>query len=216
MFHMLLGALEAGGTKMICSFGDEHGHITDRARFDTRQPEETIPRLIRYFGEKPIEALGIGSFGPLDLNPASVSYGSITTTPKKGWEFYPLLRVFREALRVPVHIDTDVNAAALAEQRLGAAKDVKSCLYVTVGTGVGGGLMIDGRLVHGLIHPELGHMQLRAAPDDPAPDGFCAFHKGCLEGLASGTAMRRRWNTAASPGRTRGCTHSGAWRTKRR
>lgn len=194
---MLYGALEAGGTKMICSLGDENGNISDRARFDTRLPEETIPQLIEYFSGKPIQALGIGSFGPLDLNPASMTYGHITTTPKKGWENYPLLQAFKNALHVPVQIDTDVNAAALAEQRLGAARGVNSCLYVTIGTGVGGGLMIDNKLVHGLMHPEFGHMILRSAPNDPAPDGFCAFHKGCLEGLASGTAMRKRWRTPA-------------------
>ncbi len=194
---MLLGALEAGGTKMICSLGDEQGHLLDRARFETWSPEETMPELLHYFAGKGIDALGIGSFGPLDLNPSSPTYGCITTTPKAKWQHYPLKKAFEDALNVPVALDTDVNAAVLAEQRLGAARGVSTCLYVTVGTGIGGGVMVNGELVHGLIHPELGHMLLRPAKDDPAPDGFCPFHASCAEGLASGTAIRKRWGVRA-------------------
>ncbi len=194
---MLLGALEAGGTKMICSLGDEQGHLLDRARFETRSPEETMPELLQYFAGKGIDALGIGSFGPLDLKPSSPTYGCITTTPKVKWQHYPLKKAFEDALNVPVALDTDVNAAVLAEQQLGAARGVGTCLYVTVGTGIGGGVMVNGELVHGLIHPELGHMLLRPAKDDPAPDGFCPFHVSCAEGLASGTAIGKRWGTRA-------------------
>ena len=194
---MLLGALEAGGTKMICSLGDEQGHLLDRARFDTRSPEETMPELIRYFSGKGIAALGIGSFGPLDLNSQSPTFGYITTTPKEKWQNFPLKKAFEDALHVPVALDTDVNAAMLAEQRLGAAQAVSTCLYVTVGTGIGGGVMVNGQLVHGLIHPELGHMLLIPAKDDPTPQGFCPFHVSCAEGLASGTAINKRWGVKA-------------------
>lgn len=194
---MLLGALEAGGTKMICSLGDETGKIFSRERFETRAPADTMPKLLAYFASQPIRALGIGSFGPLDLDPASAAYGAITNSPKKEWVGYPLLTAFRKALAVPVALDTDVNAAALAEYRLGAGRGANSCVYFTIGTGIGGGLCIDGRLIHGLTHPEMGHMPLKPHADDPSPEGFCPFHRGCAEGLASGTAMRARWGMPA-------------------
>lgn len=194
---MILGALEAGGTKMVCSIGNEKGEVWNTQSFPTLDPEKTIPQLIEYFDGKGIEALGIGSFGPLDLDEKSATYGYITSTPKPNWSDYPLLPAFRDALDVPVMIDTDVNAAALAEITLGAAKGLNSCLYVTVGTGVGGGLVVEGNLVHGLLHPELGHMLMRPVAGDPAPDGFCPYHKGCLEGCASGPAIERRWGKSA-------------------
>lgn len=190
---MLFGALEAGGTKMVCSIGDENLNILDRAVFPTVTPDVTIPEMIRYFRSHSISALGIGTFGPVDLNETSDTYGYITTTPKPHWANTPILTDMKNALNVPALIDTDVNAAALAEFTAGAAKGLKSCLYVTIGTGIGGGLIIENNLVHGLVHPELGHMLLRPSPDDPAPDGFCPFHKGCLEGLASGPAIEKRW-----------------------
>ena len=194
---MVLGALEAGGTKMVLSIGNEKLEIIDRVSIPTRSPEETMPEMIAYFRDKHVDAIGIGSFGPLDLDPASPTYGSITTTPKPGWAGVPLMKMLTEGAGAPGEIDTDVNAAALAELECGAAKGLKSCLYVTIGTGIGGGLIVEGNLVHGLVHPELGHMLLRPDPDDPAPDGFCPFHKGCLEGLASGPAMQKRWGESA-------------------
>ena len=194
---MLFGTLEAGGTKMVLSVGNEHNELLEQASIPTEAPGKTIPEMISWFRNKGIAALGIGTFGPVDLNPASPTYGWITKTPKPGWTDTPLLPPMRDALGVPALIDTDVNAAALAEWQLGAAKGLKSCLYVTVGTGIGAGLVIEGRLVHGLVHPELGHMLLRQEPDDPAPDGFCPYHRGCLEGLASGPAMEKRWGTKA-------------------
>lgn len=182
---------------MVCVLGDENGQILDRCSYPTETPEQTMANIIGYFSGKSIEALGIGSFGPLDLDKSSQTYGYITSTPKPGWANYPIMDVLKKALGVPVALDTDVNAAALAEVTYGAAKGLKSCLYVTVGTGVGGGLIIEENLVHGLVHPELGHMLLRSAPNDPSPDGFCPYHKGCLEGLASGPAIEKRWGKSA-------------------
>jgi fructokinase len=190
---MRLGALEAGGTKMVCSIGDENGKILDRAKFPTLTPAETVPPMIEYFQKAGVEALGISSFGPLDLNPASPTYGYVTTTPKPGWANYPLLPAFREALKVPVGIDTDVGGAALAEYLMGAAKGLKNCVYVTVGTGVGAGVVAEGRLLHGMVHPEWGHMLMRPHPEDPMPRGVCPYHDGCLEGLACGPAIDKRW-----------------------
>ncbi|NLB91534.1 MAG: ROK family protein [Clostridiales bacterium] len=193
---MLFGALEAGGTKMVCAVSDTPDHIIDTITFPTRTPEETMPEMIAYFQHHGVCALGIGSFGPLDLHTASSTYGSITSTPKLAWQQYPLYAVFQKALQVPMLIDTDVNAAALAEATFGAAKGLNSCLYVTVGTGVGGGLFIEKNLVHGMVHPELGHMLLTPRQDDPLPEGSCPFHKHCIESLASGTAMAAKWDDA--------------------
>ena len=194
---MRFGTLEAGGTKMVLSVGNEQNELLEQATIPTETPEKTIPAMIAWFKDRNIAALGIGTFGPVDLNPASPTYGWITRTPKPGWRDTPLLPPMRDVLGVPVRIDTDVNAAALAEWRLGAAKGLKSCLYVTVGTGIGAGIVAEGRIVHGLMHPELGHMLLRQEKEDPAPDGFCPYHHGCLEGLASGPAIAKRWGIKA-------------------
>ena len=191
------GALEAGGTKMVCSIGNENCEVLERISIATGNPEDTIPKIVSFFRGREIRALGIGSFGPLDLDKHSHTYGYITSTPKPGWENYPFLPVMSEALDVPAEMDTDVNAAALAEFKMGVAKGLKSCLYVTVGTGIGGGLIIEGRLVHGLVHPELGHMLLRPVEGDPVPNGFCPYHEGCLEGLAAGPSIEKRWGVSA-------------------
>ena len=194
---MRLGALEAGGTKMVCAVGDEKGNVIARESYPTLEPERTIPALIDYFRDKGIEALGIGSFGPLCLDRTDPKYGCITTTPKLSWIDYPLRDAFLKALNVPVGIDTDVNAAALAEARLGAGKGVDSLVYYTVGTGVGGGAVVEGNLLHGLVHPEMGHMLLRPDPRDPTPNGFCPYHVGCVEGMANGPAIEKRWGVSA-------------------
>lgn len=194
---MRYGAIEAGGTKMVLAAADEQLNIIARITLPTKTPEETVPRMLAFFREHPVDALGIGSFGPLDLNPASRHFGSITKTPKLSWQDYPLLQVVRDELQIACAIDTDVNAAALCEAEMGAGKGFKNCVYVTVGTGIGGGIYCEGKLVHGLMHPEVGHMLLRAHPDDPCPDGFCPYHTGCLEGLASGLAMEKRWGVSA-------------------
>ena len=194
---MRLGALEAGGTKMVCAVGDEKGNLSDRASFPTLTPQETMPGLIEYFRDKGIDALGIGSFGPLSLDPAAPDYGAITTTPKLAWRNYPLRAAFAEALGIPVGIDTDVNAAALGEATYGAGKGLDSLVYYTIGTGVGGGALVNGKLLHGMVHPEMGHMLLRPDPRDPSPHGFCPYHDGCLEGLANGPAIEKRWGISA-------------------
>lgn len=194
---MILGALEAGGTKMVCGIGDEYGHVFERESFPTRTQAETLADIIAYFKDKNIEALGISSFGPLNLNRDDPDFGNITTTPKPGWANCPLRRTLAEALNVPVGIDTDVNGAALAELKLGAGVGLKSLVYYTIGTGIGGGGIADGQLIHGLVHPEMGHMILRAHPDDPAPHGFCPYHDGCLEGMANGPAIEKRWGISA-------------------
>ena len=194
---MLFGTLEAGGTKMVLSIGNEWNELLEQTVIPTEMPDKTIPAMAAWFKDRHIAALGIGTFGPVDLSPGSPTYGWITKTPKPGWQDKPLLPPLRDALGVPAKIDTDVNAAALAEWQLGAAKGLNSCLYVTVGTGIGAGVVAEGNLVHGLLHPELGHMLLRQEPEDPAPAGFCPYHQGCLEGLASGPAMEKRWGTKA-------------------
>ena len=195
---MRFGALEAGGTKMVLSVGNEKNELLEQAVIPTETPEKTIPAMISWFRDKNVVSLGIGSFGPVDLRTKSKTYGWITKTPKPGWSDQPLLPLIRDALGVPALIDTDVNAAALAEWKLGAAKGLSSCVYVTVGTGIGAGLVAEGRLVHGLVHPELGHIFLRREPDDPTPVGFCPYHRGCLEGLASGPAIEKRWGRKAN------------------
>lgn len=193
----IYGALEAGGTKMVLSRLDENGVMLNRESIPTQTPETTMPAMIRFFRDRPIDALGIGCFGPLDLSPASPTYGAITATPKLSWRNYPILTEFRRQLGVPALLDTDVNAAALAEATLGAARGLGSCLYVTVGTGVGGGVVIDGKPRHGLTHPELGHMLLTPEKDDPMPEGVCPYHAHCLEGLAAGPAIAKRWGRPA-------------------
>ena len=194
----LYGTLEAGGTKMVLSIGNEENELTEQTSIPTGTPEETIPKMAAWFRERKIRALGIGTFGPVDLNPNSSTYGWITKTPKPGWGMTPLLPALREALQIPVKIDTDVNAAALAEWQLGAAKGLNSCLYITVGTGIGAGLVVEGKLVHGLMHPEMGHMLLRPGSKDQTPVGFCPYHAGCAEGLASGPALEKRWGMKAA------------------
>lgn len=198
MKEILYGTLEAGGTKMVLSVGNDRNELTEQAVIPTEAPEITIPKIISWFRRKNIKALGIGTFGPVDLNLASPTYGWITKTPKPGWGMTPLLPPLRDALGIPARIDTDVNAAALAEWQLGAAKGLNSCMYVTVGTGIGAGLVIEGNLVHGLMHPELGHMLLRPEPNDQTSVGFCPYHAGCAEGLASGPAILKRWGRKAS------------------
>lgn len=194
---MRYGALEAGGTKMVLAVADDQLHILARESLPTETPEATMPRMLAFFREHPVDALGIGSFGPLDLNPLSAAYGCITKTPKLGWVDYPLLPVFQRELGIPCVLDTDVNAAALAEAETGAAKGLKNCVYVTIGTGVGAGIYCEGNLVHGLMHPEFGHILLSPHPDDPMPRGVCPYHAGCLEGLASGPSIEKRWGVPA-------------------
>ncbi len=187
-----IGALEAGGTKMLLAVYTENGNPLARLELPTLTPAETLPAMIRFFRDHTIDALGIGSFGPLDLNPSSPTYGWITTTPKTAWKNTPLLRALLDGRSIPAAIDTDVNTALLAEVNMGAAKGCKNAVYITIGTGVGGGVFANGQTVHGLLHPEVGHMLIRPHPEDPNPRGICPFHESCLEGLASGPAIAAR------------------------
>jgi fructokinase len=194
---LLIGAVEAGGTKFVCGIGNEAGEILDRVSFPTEQPEKTLAQVIAYFREKQVEALGIGSFGPINIDAASPQYGYVTTTPKPGWANYPVLPELRKAFDIPIGWDTDVNAAALGEATWGAAKGLNSCLYYTIGTGVGVGVYAEGKLVHGLVHPEGGHVLTRRHPEDRYA-GKCPYHGDCLEGMAAGPAIEDRWKMKGS------------------
>jgi fructokinase len=193
----IFGGIEAGGTKFLCATGTGPDDITARAQFTTTSPEETIGKVTGFFRQEmkkePLAAIGIASFGPLDLNEKSPTYGSITATPKPGWANTNLIKSIQKGLDIPVFLDTDVNGAALGEQKWGAARGLDTFIYLTVGTGIGGGGIINGRMMHGLIHPEMGHIRIpHDSKADPFP-GSCPFHGDCLEGLASGTAMVKRW-----------------------
>lgn len=189
---MRLGALEAGGTKMVCAIGDENGKIFERVSMPTETPKITIPRLIAWFADKQIEALGIGCFGPIDLNRSSETYGYITTTPKLAWANYDIVGAFKAALGVPVGFDTDVNGSALGEATWGITRGLDNSIYITIGTGVGVGVISNGKLLHGMLHPEGGHILLKKHQDDTY-EGNCPYHKTCLEGLAAGPAIEARW-----------------------
>lgn len=189
---MRIGAIEAGGTKFICGIGDEDGRIGEQISFPTRHPDETMPQVIDYFRGKGVQALGIGSFGPIDVRKDSPAYGYVTTTPKPGWANYNLLGTLKSIFPVPLGWDTDVNAAVYGEVIWGAAQGLSSCLYITVGTGIGVGVYSEGRLVHGLVHPEGGHVPVRRHPEDGFA-GICPYHGDCLEGMAAGPALEARW-----------------------
>jgi fructokinase len=190
----LYGGIEAGGTKWVCVVGTEPGALQAEITFPTTTPDATISRAISFFrAQGNLSAIGIGSFGPVDVHPTSPTWGFITTTPKPGWQHTDLGQAVRNALGVPLGFDTDVNAAALGEQRWGAAQGLDTCIYLTVGTGIGGGALVNGRLLHGLLHPEMGHMRIPHDRErDPFP-GICPYHGDCLEGLASGPAIETRW-----------------------
>lgn len=193
---MILGALETGGTKMVCAIGNEKGEILEQVSIPTQTPDITVPKLLSFFKGKGIEALGIACFGPIDLDRNSETYGYITTTPKLAWQNYDMMGTFKKELGVPVGFDTDVNASVLGEYTWGIAKGLHSCIYVTIGTGVGVGVIVDGRLLHGMMHPEGGHILLHKLPQDTY-EGFCPFHKNCMEGLAAGPAIAGRWGKKA-------------------
>jgi fructokinase len=193
-----LGGIEGGGTKWVCAIGTSPDDLRATGTFPTTTPAETIGRAVAFFErEGPVAAIGIGSFGPVDLRLGSPTWGHVTTTPKPGWANASVAPEIRDRLSVPVVFDTDVNAAALAEHRWGAAQGLDTFCYVTVGTGIGGGAMAGGALVHGLSHPEIGHLLVPHDCDaDPFP-GVCPYHGDCWEGLASGPAMAARWGKPA-------------------
>jgi len=188
------GGIEAGGTKFVCAIGSGPDDLRGEIRFPTATPAEAIPKAIAFFQEHgSLDAIGVASFGPIDPNPASNSYGYVTTTPKPHWTNTDLVGPLRDALNVPIGFDTDVNGAALAENRWGAAQGVDTFIYITVGTGIGGGAMVNGELVHGLMHPEMGHMLLPRDKERDPYEGWCPYHGDCLEGLANGPALTERW-----------------------
>jgi fructokinase len=191
---MIVGGIEAGGTKWVCATGSGPDDLHETVTFPTTTPEETLARAAAFFSDNgSVAAVGIGSFGPVDVRPGSGTWGHITTTPKAGWGDTDLVAGLRLPAGIPVAVDTDVNAAALGEQRWGAAAGCDTFSYITVGTGIGGGGMVSGRLMHGLLHPELGHIRI---PHDRARDpfdGVCPYHGNCFEGLASGHSMTVRW-----------------------
>lgn len=193
-----VGGVELGGTKVQCAVGTGPGDVRAERTIATTSPEETLAGVIDFLAAHgPLAAVGVGAFGPLDLDPGSPAFGRITRTPKPGWSDTDLVGPLARALGVPVALDTDVGAAALAERRWGAARGLDTVVYVTVGTGIGGGAVVHGRLLHGLVHPEMGHVRV---PHDRARDPFpgaCPFHGDCLEGLASGVALRERWGAPA-------------------
>jgi fructokinase len=193
----LFGGIEAGGTKFVCAVGTAPDDLRARTELPTTSPGETIAQVLKFFKNharrETLAAVGIGSFGPIDVHPDSPYFGYITSTPKADWQNVDLAGPIRQALKVPVAFDTDVNAAALGERTWGAAQGLDAFVYVTVGTGIGGGGMLEGKLLHGLLHPEMGHM--RIAHDrqaDPFP-GICPYHGDCWEGLATGPAIEARW-----------------------
>jgi fructokinase len=203
----VFGGIEAGGSKWECAIGTGPDDVRASTTIPTTTPAETIVRAVAFFQrQEPIDAIGIGSFGPLDSNRDSPTWGYITTTPKPGWAQTDVGREIGRRLAVPVAFDTDVNAAAVGEHRWGAARGLDTSCYITVGTGIGGGGMVGGRLLHGLMHPEFGHMRI---PHDRSADPFagsCPFHGDCWEGLASGRAIEARWGTPAAD-----VTDEAAW-----
>lgn len=188
---MLIGGIEAGGTKFVCAVGDDDGKIVDKISLPTKGPEETFQAVKRFFEKYSIEALGVGCFGPIDLDAASETYGTILNTPKTKWKHYDLLGRLKADFTIPIHLDTDVNAACLGEYLYGAGRNVDSTLYITVGTGIGAGLVHHGHIYQGKNHTEMGHIFIQQREDDRFT-GVCPYHSNCLEGLASGTAIEKR------------------------
>lgn len=193
---MKIGAIEAGGTKFVCAVSDEQLTIVAREQIPTTTPAETMGAVISFFQKNPVDAMGIGSFGPIDVAVNSATYGYITATPKVGWRDYDFLGTMKKAFDIPYVWTTDVNVAAYGELKLGAGQGLKSCVYLTVGTGIGGGAVINGQLLHGFGHPEMGHMLIRHDPADTY-QGHCPFHADCLEGLAAGPALEQRYQRKA-------------------
>ncbi len=196
---MRLAGIEAGGTKFIGVIGNERGEVIDQVDFPTETPAITLPKLIafiaKHHAESKIDALGIGCFGPIDPCLESPTYGYITSTPKTAWQNCNIVGLFQAAFPgMPMGFDTDVNAALLGEMQWGHAVGVKDAIYLTIGTGIGGGILVNGQLLHGVMHAEVGHILL---PQDRVKDPFagcCPYHQGCLEGLASGPALKARWH----------------------
>jgi fructokinase len=193
------GGIEAGGTKFVCAVAGDDGELLAEIDFATRSPDHTIGQAIEFFQQqgRPLAAIGISSFGPVDLRAASPTFGYITTTPKPGWANTDIAGRIHRAFDIPVGFDTDVNGAALGEHHWGVAQGLDTFVYLTIGTGLGGGGMVNGKLLHGLIHPEIGHMRIPHNLDQDPFAGVCPFHGDCLEGLAAGPAIEARWGQPA-------------------
>jgi fructokinase len=194
----LFGGIEGGGTKFVCAIGTDPDDLRAETRFPTTTPTETLGKAINFFKEfDGLSAIGVACFGPLNPHPASPDYGHILPTPKPGWTNTNIVGALHSALDLPIVFDTDVNGAALAEARWGAAQGCDPVLYLTIGTGIGGGALVNGKLLHGILHPEMGHIPLPRDPKlDPFP-GVCPFHGDCFEGLAAGPALEKRWGQKA-------------------
>ncbi|SFC21311.1 fructokinase [Alkalibacterium subtropicum] len=192
----MLGAIEAGGTKFVLAVSDNNLEHVEKISIPTTTPEETFDKVFEFFDNYTLEAIGVGSFGPIDVNKNSTTYGYVTSTPKLAWQNVDFLGKLKERYDVPVSWTTDVNAAAYGELKKGAAVGNGSCLYLTVGTGIGGGAVINGEPLEGYGHPEMGHIPVRMHEDDTF-DGACPYHGNCLEGLAAGPAIEKRYDKKA-------------------
>jgi fructokinase len=190
---MLYGAIEAGGTKFVCAVSNSQFEIIERISVPTTTPTETLEQVFHFFDQFSLKSIGIGSFGPIDVNKNSKTYGYVTSTPKQGWSNFDFLGSIKERYQIPVAWTTDVNAAAFGEYKKGNAQSCQSCLYLTVGTGIGGGAVINGRILEGYGHPEMGHLLVRTHPEDNYK-GSCPYHGDCLEGLAAGPAIEKRYD----------------------
>lgn len=193
----MYAGIELGGTKIDCVLGNQKGEIISRTQFKTTTPKKTISLIHNFFSslqlEGDLKGVGIACFGPLDLNHNSQNFGSITETTKIAWSNYPILNEIAKIFpSIPIRINTDVNAGALAEYLWGNHGEINNLVYLTIGTGVGGGVIINGKLLHGDIHPEIGHMRIPHLSEDPY-QGICVFHQDCFEGMASGPAIMNRW-----------------------
>lgn len=185
------GSIEAGGTKFVCAVADEALNIVERVSLPTQFPEATLDQVFDFFDGYKLKSLGVGSFGPIDINQKSSTYGYVTSTPKAGWSNVDFLGALKERYDIPIAWTTDVNAAAYGEMHLGAGKETQNCIYLTVGTGIGGGAVVNGHVLHGFSHPEMGHISVQRYPNDRI-ESSCPYHDNCLEGLAAGPALEKR------------------------
>ena len=192
---MLVGAIEAGGTKFVCAIGNESNEIIERVSFPTTTPEETLAHVFEFFDQYELASIGIGSFGPIDINEKSETYGYVLSTPKLAWKDFDFLGAMKERYDIPMGWTTDVNAAALGESEKGAAAGLDNVMYITIGTGVGAGAIVNGQLLQGIGHPEMGHLLVKPHQDDHY-DGFCPYHGNCLEGMAAGPSINGRLDMA--------------------
>lgn len=183
------GSIEAGGTKFVLAIADEHFNIIKKCKFATTTPQETISKTIKYFKENRVSAIGLGSFGPIDLNLSSKTYGYITSTPKVGWKNINLVGQLKEALDIPIYFTTDVNSSAYGEMK---NTGIKNLVYLTIGTGIGGGAIQNGYFIGGIGHSEMGHQRINRHRDDLTFEGICPFHGDCLEGVAAGPSLEAR------------------------